>query len=188
MATWQEREHARLERARQSWRYTGQRRPPFAVEPGPGQESVWDYPRPPRIDPERRRVRVFANDILIADTSRALRVLETASPPTVYVPPADVAAHVLERRADTTFCEWKGRAIYFDVVTAERRHPRAAWSYPEPFPSFEPLADYLSFYPQLLTCFLDRERVRPQPGGFYGGWLTSNIVGPVKGEPGARDA
>jgi uncharacterized protein (DUF427 family) len=180
-------ERARLERARRGWRYTGERRPPFAIAPGPGQESVWDYPRPPRIEPERRRVKVFAGDVLLAESDRAFRVLETASPPTVYVPPSDVAMHLLERRAGNTFCEWKGQASYYDVVTPEGRIPRAAWSYARPFPSFEDLAEYVSFYPQLLTCLLGGEQVRPQPGGFYGGWLTSEIVGPVKGEPGARE-
>jgi uncharacterized protein (DUF427 family) len=180
-------ERARLERARRGWRYTGEERPRFAIEPGPDQESVWDYPRPPRIEPERRRVKVYAGDVLLAESDRAFRVLETASPPTVYVPPSDVAMHLLQPRAGATSCEWKGQASYYDVVTAAERIPRAAWSYATPFPSFGDLAGSISFYPQLLRCFLGGERVRPQPGGFYGGWLTSEIVGPVKGEPGARE-
>ena len=187
MSPRKQRDDARLARARAGWRYIGTRRPRFAVVPEDGQESVWDYPRPPRIEPERRRVKVFAKKVLIADTRRALRVLETASPPTVYLPPDDVSMRLLERRADNTMCEWKGRAIYHDVVTPEGRIPRAAWSYPAPWPGFELLADFVSFYPELLACFLGGERVRPQPGDFYGGWLTSEIVGPVKGERGARD-
>ncbi len=175
------------DRAQARWRYRGQERPPFAVAPGPGQESVWDYPRPPRTEPELRRVEVLAGEEVVADSGRAVRVVETASPPTVYVPREDVREHFLERASGTTMCEWKGEAVYYDVVTRDGRWPRAAWTYPHPWPGFEAVAGLLAFYPRMLTCRLGGETVRPQPGGFYGGWLTSDVVGPVKGEPGAKD-
>jgi uncharacterized protein (DUF427 family) len=158
---------------------------PVRIEPGPGQESVWDYPRPPRIEPCRRRVRVVLGGVVVADSSRALRVLETASPPTLYVPMQDVRGECLVPAAGGSWCEWKGRAAYFDVVAGDELAERAAWTYPEPSPPFAPLTGYVSFYPAHLACYLDDERARPQPGGFYGGWLTDDIVGPVKGGPGS---
>lgn len=168
------------------WRYHGQRRPPFAVAPGPGQESVWDYPRPPRLVPDDREVVVRAGTAEVARTRRAVRVLETASPPTVYIPPEDVRLDLLEPASGSSFCEWKGRARYWTVVADGRRLERVGWSYPDPTPAFESLRDYLSFYPAHLECFVGGERVAPQPGGFYGGWLTREIVGPVKGDPGSE--
>ncbi|MCX7893944.1 MAG: DUF427 domain-containing protein [Burkholderiales bacterium] len=157
------------------------------VPPGPGQESVWDYPRPPRLEPVARRVRVVFGGRTVADSTRALRVLETSHPPTYYVPRADVAAGALEPAAGESFCEWKGTACYFDVVAGERRAPRAAWSYPEPFPAFAPIAGYVAFYAGPMdACYVGDERVRPQPGRFYGGWITADVVGPFKGEPGSR--
>ncbi|HEX2031010.1 MAG TPA: DUF427 domain-containing protein [Actinomycetota bacterium] len=160
---------------------------PERVPPGPGQESVWDYPRPPRIEPSRRPVRVaFAGETLAA-SDRALRVLETAGPPTYYVPLDDVTPDVLVPvEGHTTVCEWKGVARYFDVVAGGRRARLAAWSYPSPSPGYEGLAGYVSFYPRRVECFLGDERVRPQPGGYYGGWITSEIVGPFKGEAGTE--
>ena len=180
-------EGARREAARGGWRYWGQERPPFAHAPGPDQESVWDYPRPPRVEPELRRVEVYAGGHVVADSGRAMRVLETASPPTVYVPPSDVRMELFERASGTTVCEWKGDAIYYDVVTRDGRVSRAAWSYPDPRAGFEAIAGLLAFYPRLLTCRLGGETVAAQPGGFYGGWLTADVVGPVKGEPGVFD-
>jgi uncharacterized protein (DUF427 family) len=171
---------------RAGWTHHGSRRPPFAVEPGAGQESVWDYPRPPRLEPDPREVIVRTGGIEIARTSRAVRVLETASPPTFYVPPDDVRSELLERAAGASVCEWKGAARYWSVVAGGLRIDRAAWSYQDPTPAFASIRDYLSFYPARLECFVDGERVRPQPGDFYGGWLTSEIVGPVKGEPGTQ--
>lgn len=166
------------------WRYRGQTRPPFALEPGPGQESVWDYPRPPVVVPDDWRVEVRMGQSVVADTRNAVRVLESASPPVFYIPPSDVQSGLLEPSSTSTFCEWKGRAAYWSVRGAERLIIDAGWSYPEPLPGFEPIAGYLSFYPAKLECVVGGETVKPQPGGFYGGWVTSEIVGPFKGEPG----
>ena len=169
-----------------TWRYRGGKRPPFAQEPGPDQESVWDYPRPPRIEPDARRVEVLAGKSRIADTRAALRVLETASPPTFYLPPGDVRTELLEPTVGATFCEWKGEAHYFDLVLGGSRVARVAWSYPSPAHRFEALAGYLSFYPARVECRVNGERVRSQPGRYYGGWVTGELVGPFKGEPGTE--
>jgi uncharacterized protein (DUF427 family) len=157
------------------------------VEPGPGQESVWDYPRPPRLEHSRREVRVEVDGITLAASRRARRVLETSHPPVYYVPPEDVRLEFLESSRKSSWCEWKGRAAYYDVVVGERRLKDAAWYYPEPVERFVALKDCIAFYPELVdACYVDGERVRAQAGGFYGGWITSEIVGPFKGEPGTR--
>jgi uncharacterized protein (DUF427 family) len=169
---------------RQAWRHRGQSRPAFAVAPRAGQESVWDYPRPPAIVGDERLVEVRLGGELIARSARALRVLETASPPTFYLPPEDVAMARLEPAAGNSFCEWKGQARYFDVRAAGRIAARAAWCYPEPFSEFAAIAGYISFYPGRVDCWVGGEQVQPQTGGFYGGWVTDEIVGPFKGEPG----
>lgn len=162
-------------------------RPP-RTPPGPGQESAWDYPRPPRVEPSTRRVRVVVGDLVIADSNRAHRVLETGHPPTWYVPPDDVLMEVLVQGAHETYCEFKGVARYFDVVVGERRIRDAAWTYPRPSPGFEALAYQIAFFPgRADACFIDGERVTPQPGAFYGGWITTDVVGPFKGEPGSYD-
>jgi uncharacterized protein (DUF427 family) len=177
-------------RARRCWRYTGDERPPFAIEPGPGQESVWDYPRPPRIVPDPRHVEVRWGDRLIAESARAVRVLETASPPTFYLPPEDVHVSDLVPSGRRSICEWKGIAIDLDLAGGSGGSSRApsmasvAWSYPKTFPEFASIRGWISFYPAKLECRVDGERVRPQPGSVYGGWITDEIVGPVKGEPG----
>ena len=147
-------------------------------------ESVWDYPRPPLLVPCERRVRVELAGHVVAESTRALRVLETASPPTVYVPPADVAQELLRETPGHSVCEWKGRASYADVVVGGHRARRAAWWYPEPVAAYAALRDYVAFYPARLACFLDRERVRPQDGDFYGGWVSDDIAGPFKGATG----
>ena len=159
---------------------------PQRIEPGPGQESVWDYPRPPRVEPSKRRVRVEFAGCTIADSSRALRVCETAGPPVLYVPPDDVATELLvPAGSHSTFCEWKGHASYFDIVVGEARASKAGWTYADPTAPFESLQGYLAFYPgRVDAAYLDDELVRPQPGEFYGGWITDDIVGPFKGEPG----
>jgi uncharacterized protein (DUF427 family) len=157
------------------------------VEPGPGQESVWDYPRPPRLEDTDRRVKVVFGDVTLAYTTRAKRVLETSHPPVYYIPPEDIRMEHLTPAEGTTFCEWKGQAQYWDIATDERREDRAAWSYPEPTSSFENLKDYVAFYPSKMdTCWIDGEKVGTQEGDFYGGWVTSEIVGPFKGAPGTR--
>jgi uncharacterized protein (DUF427 family) len=165
------------------WNYRGQARPDFAEEPGPGQESVWDYPRPPALVECDSLVEVKMADIVIASTRNALRVLETASPPTYYIPPDAVDMTQLVRTADSSYCEWKGRATYWGLA----QHPKGTsvgWSYEGPSQHFAAIDGYLSFYPARLECYVDGERVRPQPGAFYGGWVTSRVVGPFKGEPG----
>ncbi len=151
---------------------------------GPGQESVWDYPRPPRLEPARRRIRVELEGVVIADSSRGLRVLETSHPPTYYVHPEDVTWSHITEGSGSSWCEWKGRAAYWTVAVAGRRVENSAWSYPEPTSRFVDLADHVAFYPGQFACFLDDERVQPQPGGFYGGWVTAELAGPFKGAPG----
>ncbi len=173
-----------LRRAREMWEYRGEGRPRFAVEPGKGQESVWDYPRPPRVEPDDRRVKVLCVGVVVADTQHAVRVLETASPPTFYIPPEDVRMEHLESSPRTSMCEWKGQADYWSVCVGERFIEGAAWRYPEPLAGYELIADYFSFYASKVDCYVDGQRATPQPGGFYGGWLTAEIVGPFKGEPG----
>lgn len=164
------------------WTNTGAERPPFALEPGPGQESVWDYPRPPVIVPDRRRVVVGTPDDPFAESTRAVRVLETASPPTFYLPPADVREDRLVRVAGRSFCEWKGEAQYW--ASAAAPETAIAWNYPTPLTEFGSIAGWYAFYPGRITCLVDDEQVRPQAGGFYGGWITDDVVGPFKGEPG----
>ena len=168
--------------ARDKWRYRGQSRPPFAEPVGPGEESVWDFPRPPRIEPVAARVRVLADDVTVTDSSRALRVVETAGAPTYYLPPEDVDESLLENQGERSVCEWKGIATSFAVCGLDG----AAWSYRRVFEGFEEIRGAYAFYPTVLACFLDAEQVTPQPGGFYGGWVTDGIAGPVKGEPGTE--
>jgi uncharacterized protein (DUF427 family) len=163
------------------------RRPLDVPRPAPGQESVWDYPRPPRLEAVPQRVRVVLGGVTIADSVRALRVCETASPPTYYVPPDDVLPGVLEPAAGQSVCEWKGAARYWTARAGDRVAPRAAWSYPSPRPDFVALRDHVAFYPgRVDACLVGDEPVRPQAGGFYGGWITANLVGPFKGEPGTE--
>ena len=143
------------------WQYTGSRRPDFADAPAPDQESVWDYPRPPAVVPCDRRVEVFAGPDRIASTRHCLRVLETASPPTYYLPAEDVNLAALTDTAGRSFCEWKGAARYYALAAAPDMP--VAWSYPEPVPAYADLTDHLAFYPARVACFVDGERVRPQP-------------------------
>jgi uncharacterized protein (DUF427 family) len=153
---------------------------------GPGQESVWDYPRPPRVEPCRRAVRVEHAGVVVASSTAALRVLETAGPPTVYVPPTDVAWEHLRDGRGSSLCEWKGHARYHDVVVGGDVVPDAAWSYPDPWSPYEALAGFVAFYPGRVACWLGDERVRPQEGPYYGGWVTDEVVGPWKGRPGTE--
>jgi uncharacterized protein (DUF427 family) len=159
---------------------------PVRIEPGPGQESVWDYPRPPRVERSSEHVVVRAGGVAVADSTGARRVLETSQAPAYYLPPADVRTDLLVPTAATSFCEWKGVAQYLDVVVDGRRIEGAAWRYRDPTPPFRVLVDHVAFYPSLLECTVDDEVVRPMPGGFYGGWITDRVVGPFKGAPGTR--
>lgn len=160
---------------------------PERIEPGPGQESVWDYPRPPRLEPTTAHLVVEFGGVVIADTQAGLRVLETSQPPAFYLPRADIAAeHLLPTRTHT-WCEWKGQASYFSVEAGGRTAVDAAWTYPDPSPGFEPLVGHVAFYAQLMDrCLVDGEEVVANAGWFYGGWITSKVVGPFKGEPGTR--
>ncbi|HSL00576.1 MAG TPA: DUF427 domain-containing protein [Rubrobacteraceae bacterium] len=155
------------------------------IEPGPGQESVWDYPRPPRLERTDKRVKVAFGGVTIAYTTRALLVRETSHPPVYYVPPEDVRMEHLRPAAGGSFCEWKGRAGYYDIVTDERTEERAAWYYPEPVSAYEEIRDHVAFYPSRMdACWVDGKKVRAQDGDFYGGWITPDVVGPFKGAPG----
>ena len=176
-----------LKRARDAWRLRGQARPAAAVQPGPGQESVWDYPRPPVIVADTRLVQVRLDDLIVAETGAAKRVLETASAPTFYLPPEAVRFDCLRADTGSSFCEWKGQAKYFTVCAGAHCVKHAAWSYPDPLPEFAAIKNYLAFYPDRLECYVDGERVAAQAGGFYGGWITAEVVGPFKGEPGTSD-
>ncbi len=155
------------------------------IKPGPGQESVWDYPRPPRVEAVTKRLRVVLGGETIADTTRGFRVLETSHPPVYYIAPKDVADGVTRLVPGASFCEFKGAAVYWDIHTAGVRAERAAWSYPDPTPPFAPIRYHLAFYPSRMdACFVGDEQVRAQEGDFYGGWITSRVVGPFKGAPG----
>ena len=165
------------------WNFSGKRRPPFAIPPEAGQESVWDYPRPPAIRADRRLVEVESRGRLIAKSDRTYRVCETASPPTFYIPRDDVDWSLLVSLKGGSYCEWKGAARYWALVP-EPDGPPVGWSYPRPRAAFEKIRGFICFYPGRVECRVDGETVRPQAGGFYGGWITDDVVGPFKGEPG----
>ena len=157
---------------------------PKRAEPGPGQESVWDYPRPPKLEKTNKQIRIVFNGEVIADTRNAYRMLETSHPPTYYIPPEDVAEKFLEKGNGRSICEWKGQARYFTLDVDGKRAENVGWAYPDPSPPFTAIKDYYAFYPAPMDeCTVDDEVVTPQPGGFYGGWITSDVVGPFKGEP-----
>jgi uncharacterized protein (DUF427 family) len=162
---------------------------PHRITPGPGQESVWDYPRPPRVEETSKHVEVIFNGVVIADTRRAKRVLETSHPPCYYLPPEDVRIKEFFKPAsnrNTSYCEWKGTANYYTIEVNGKRAENVAWFYSNPTgPQFSIIKDHIAIYPgRMDECRVDGERVIPQPGQFYGGWITKDIVGPFKGEPG----
>lgn len=155
------------------------------VEPTPGQESVWDYPRPPRVEPVAERLRVVFAGLTVADTTRGLRVLETSHPPTYYLPAADVRTDLLRPAPGRSLCEFKGQAAYWTLEADGRRSEAAAWSYPDPWPAYRQLEDHFCFYASRVdACFVGDERVQAQAGDFYGGWITGRVVGPFKGAAG----
>ncbi|AUG28321.1 DUF427 domain-containing protein [Microbacterium hominis] len=159
---------------------------PLPETPAPGQESVWDYPRPPRVEPVAARVTIRLGGELIADTRDAVRVLETSHPPVYYLPIADFAPGALVDAEGSSFCEFKGAARYLDVVGGGLTRPGAAWNYPQPSAGYGILRDRVAVYAAPMdACTVDGEVVTPQPGGFYGGWVTANVVGPFKGVPGS---
>lgn len=172
-----------LLKAREKWQFNGRQRPPFAEIPEDGQVSVWDFPRPPAVEKVTQSISVFHEDLCLAKTSNGYAVMETASPPTYYIPLSAVnKEHLVSIPHKTSVCEWKGSAQYWAL--ANNPQNAIAWSYAKPFSPFEKLKDYFAFYPQQLTCFLGDEKVRPQPGLFYAGWITNNLAGPFKGDPG----
>jgi uncharacterized protein (DUF427 family) len=159
---------------------------PTPDPPGPGQESVWDYPRPPRLEPFAGSITIELGGLLIASTARAWRVLETSHPPTYYLPPEAFSDGALRDAPGSSWCEWKGVASYFDLIGGAELAERAAWTYRNPTRGFEPLAGAIAVMAaQVDCCTVDGERVQPQPGGFYGGWITSRVSGPFKGIPGS---
>ncbi len=155
--------------------------------PQAGQESVWDYPRPPRVEPTSKHIRVVFNGVTLADTQRAIRILETSHPPVYYIPPDDVLMQYLNSTHYHTFCEFKGAASYWTIALNDRTAENVAWSYPTPARGYEAIKAYLAFYPgRVDACFVNDEQVQPQAGDFYGGWITKEIVGPFKGGAGTR--
>ena len=155
------------------------------IEPGFGQESVWDYPRPPVLEKSTRRVRIEFAGRIIADTREAFRVLETGHPPTWYLPPREVDGSVLAPSDHRTSCEWKGEAHYCSLEHGNEFRLNAAWFYPEPTPAFAPIRDFIAFYPSKVdACWLDDERIVAEESDFYGGWISSDIVGPFGKEGG----
>ena len=160
---------------------------PERTEPLPGQESVWDYPRPPRLEKVGVRLRVILGGRTIADTTSGYRVLETSHPPVYYIPPEDIVQSYLRTAAGSSWCEFKGRAKYWSLDVDGKWADNAAWSYPSPSISFADIAGYLAFYASRVDeCWVGDERVLAQEGDFYGGWITSRIVGPFKGGAGTR--
>ena len=154
---------------------------------GPGQESVWDYPRPAICEPTLRHLQIIHRGIVLADTAKAWRTLETSHPPTYYIPPSDIATEHLQPNSRRSLCEWKGQARYWDVVIGGQRLEAVGWSYPNPTPAFSGIRDHIAFYAEPFDqCFIDGEQVIPQPGGFYGGWISRYEAGPFKGIPGSR--
>ena len=149
------------------------------------QESVWDYPRPPRVEPSDEHVVLTHAGVVVADTTTSYRVLETSHPPTYYLPRSAFAEGALRRGDGTSWCEWKGRATYLDVAAGDTVVPAVGWTYAEPSRGFEAIRDHVAVYPgRLDRCTVDDEVVQAQPGDFYGGWITSRVTGPFKGAPG----
>ncbi|WP_022892897.1 DUF427 domain-containing protein [Agromyces subbeticus] len=159
---------------------------PTPLPAGPEQESVWDYPRPPAVEAVDVRVTIELGGAVLVDTSDVVRVLETSHPPVYYLPLTAFASDSVVRGHGSSFCEFKGSARYFDVLAGGHRAERAAWDYPSPSPGFEVLAGRIAVYAgRVDRCIVDGETVVPQPGGFYGGWITHGVVGPFKGGPGS---
>jgi uncharacterized protein (DUF427 family) len=153
----------------------------------PGQESVWDYPRPPKLEATAKSIQIISNGVTIADTKRAYRLLETSHPPTYYIPPADIAMDYLQLSNRHSFCEWKGNGSYYTVIIGDKTLVDVAWFYPDPTAEFEAIRNYVAFYAGPMdACYVAGEAVTPQPGGFYGGWITADLAGPFKGVPGSN--
>ncbi len=158
---------------------------PNPITPKPGQESVWDYPRPAILQDTNKHLKVICNGIVLAETNKGKRVLETSHPPTYYFPPEDIKLEHLIETPRKISCEWKGRYQYYDVKIGDKYIQYAAWRYFEPTPDFVTIQTYYSFSARLMdACYVNDELVTPQSGDFYAGWITADIVGPFKGEPG----
>lgn len=159
---------------------------PKPIKPKIGQESVWDYPRPPKFEPVSKQIQIYFGGELIADTTEAYRVLETSHPPVYYIPLKDIKTEYLKPSSQHSFCEWKGEGNYYHLQVGDMKVLNAAWYYPKPSKAFAPIKDYPAFYAhQMDKCLVDGEEVTPQPGNFYGGWITKDIVGPFKGVDGS---
>ncbi|MEA9986532.1 MULTISPECIES: DUF427 domain-containing protein [Subtercola] len=153
--------------------------------PGPGQESVWEYPRPPRAEPSAERIVIVLGGESIVDTTDSVRILETSHPPVYYLPVAAFRPGALSDAPGQSFCEFKGLAGYLSVHGGSQTAASAAWYYPDPSPGYEVLAGRVAVYPSAMQqCTVDGEVVTSQEGDFYGGWITSRVVGPFKGAPG----
>ena len=159
---------------------------PKRIEPTGDQESVWDYPRPPRVEPSSDEVVVAFRGITLARSGRTQRVLETSQPPAYYVPRDDINMDLLRPSRTRSYCEWKGEAAYFDLEMDGETRKQVGWTYPNPTTGFEAITDHIAFYAQALDCTLDGEPVMANEGTFYGGWITSKVVGPFKGGAGSR--
>lgn len=171
----------------EKWRNLERERPDQIISPKAGQESVWDYPRPPRVEPVDKHLLVDFGGVILAESASTLRVIETASPPVYYFPPESVQTNYLIPSKRRSLCEWKGRAVYYSVQVGDQIVKNAAWSYPDPWDGYEAIRGYWAFYAAKMDkCTIDGERIKPQPGEFYGGWITGDIVGPFKGEPGTE--
>jgi len=159
---------------------------PKIILPKLGQESVWDYPRPPKLEKTDKNLEIYFNGTQLAQTKNGYRVLETSHPPVYYFPLSDILPGSLIPSDKITFCEWKGQGSYYHVQIKDKKVLNAAWFYSTPSPNFLPIKDFVAFYPQFMdSCTVNGEEVIPQPGGFYGGWITKEIIGPFKGEPGS---
>jgi uncharacterized protein (DUF427 family) len=155
------------------------------IEPKEGQESVWDYPRPPKLESTTKHLKIIFGGVTIAETNRSFRVLETSHPPVYYFPPEDVKLKLLQKVSGSSFCEWKGSASYYSIEINGKRSDNAAWFYANPNAAFAQIKNYIAFYPSKMdACFVNDELVQSQEGDFYGGWITSEIIGPFKGAAG----
>ena len=156
---------------------------PQKIAPGPGQESVWDYPRPPKVEKTSKQIRVMYDGVVIVETNRAVRVLETGHPPVYYIPREDIRMEYMIPSTRSSKCEWKGTAIYYNMKGKTKRNDNAAWSYPEPTSGYEIIRNHIAFYPKFMdACYVNGERVVPEPAQYYGGWITPEILGPFVGE------
>ncbi len=159
---------------------------PQPIEAKKGQESVWDYPRPPRLETCDKHIKIIFNGVTIVDSQQAYRVLETSHPPSYYIPPDDIHIEYLQPTPKQSFCEWKGLGNYYTLTVKEKQAINVAWYYPNPTAEFAAIKDYVAFYAEPMDeCLVNGEKVTPQPGNFYGGWITSDIVGPFKGVAGS---